>query len=150
MHHWKINKNKIDIFTFNNGINVVGIMKDGILNPLTFNSEISAEKYSNRFFEMGIYTSVITLKIRPDNYFIQILNPDINKFKDEGEFLTISQLIKRGLVDLDTSRLNKLCKKLQIKHPEKIIGGGQGKSYRIHTSVMYLFERKRNYNKKNF
>jgi hypothetical protein len=143
---FRVNKNKLETFTFKNGITVVGITVDGVLNPVEYDSEIKAEKQSNRFFEIGIYTTVISLKTKPNKFYIQIINKDINELKNEGEFLTITQIIKRGLVDLNTRRLNKICKKMKNNYPEKITGGGQGKGYKIHSSILDIFQRQRKKN----
>lgn len=60
------------------------------------------------------------------------------------EYLTINEILKRKLSTLTTSRLNKLCKKLQVIYPQQIIGGGQGRRYRIHFSILNMVTRKRN------
>jgi len=61
------------------------------------------------------------------------------------EYITISELIKQGYTNLNISRLNKLCKKLinQFPNSNLIIGGGQGKKYMIHSSIIDQFTRKR-------
>ena len=134
---------KMVTFTFKNGVTVYGVSVAGVIYPFEYQSQLIAEKFCNNFFNDGIYTTVIESYTKPNKYYLQIINSN-NVIKDE--FLTTNQIVKRGLSNLTVRSINLLCKELQSSHPEHILGGGQGKKYKIHSSILNLFEGK--YNKK--
>jgi hypothetical protein len=59
---------------------------------------------------------------------------------DNKEYITLKE-IKEKYSTLNTRNLNKICKKYQTIYPSLILGGGQGKIYRFHISIIHLFQR---------
>ena len=143
---------KMVTFTFKNGVTVNGVSVAGVIYPFEYQSQLIAEKFCNNFFNDGIYTTVIESYTKPNKYYLQIINTNINDNSSysnnviKDEFLTTNQIVKRGLSNLTVRSINLLCKELQSSHPEHILGGGQGNKYKIHSSILNLFEGK--YNKK--
>jgi hypothetical protein len=61
---------------------------------------------------------------------------------DNIDYITLKE-IKDKYSTLNTRNLNKICKKYQNAYPTFIIGGGQGKMYKVHKSIINIFERRR-------
>lgn len=61
---------------------------------------------------------------------------------DNKEYITLKE-IKEKYSTLNTRNLNKICKMYQNTYPSLISGGGQGKIYKVHKSIIHLFQRRR-------
>jgi hypothetical protein len=67
-------KRKMLTFTFRDGVTVVGALIDGTLSPFEYKSQINAENCSEKYFQKGIYTTLIKSYGNPDKFYLKVID----------------------------------------------------------------------------